>query len=615
MYAAVVVIMTLLKLVFILYNIDVYAFYGIGSWLSAMAHGFSMDLAVGGYFMALPGLLLAASPFIPVRIVDKSLKIYWYVIMSIVSVITLSDTVLYSFWGFKIDATPIFYLTSSPALAFASVEWWLVIVGLAAMALLAWGTGWLMRWICRKTPLNDMVAVRQSETPKKHRIRQIKAAGVATLLAALLFIPIRGGFTVSTMNPGYAYFSTQAPLNHAAVNPEFSLLYSLSHQNDFASAYRYFNNDDQAYALAAPLLPAAPEHIPANDSIPALATMRPDIYIVILESFSNQLFPSLGGKDIAVCLDSVANSGNSLLFTNFYANSFRTDRAIPSILSAAPALPSVSLMKQMDIAESLPNIAATLADNGYTTHYYYGGDINFTNQLAYIKSGGFNHIVSDKDFPMSQRMSKWGVNDGPLFDKVADDLFGKEAARALEPRFVVIQTSSSHEPFNVPDFQRHPEPAANAFAYADSCAGAWLNKLQASPSPRRKLVIFVPDHYGAWPKNLEFADRHRVPLIITGDALMQHGRIEKVSSQKDIAATLMGMLNLPSTQFPMSRDILSAANHGAAFFCEPDIAAYVSPDGAIATLSINTPDDGSPIAKAFLQTLSAYLTSISSPFN
>ena len=42
------------------------------------------------------------------------------------------------------------------------------------------------------------------------------------LLTAALFIPIRGGFSVSTMNLSKVYFSQDQRMNHAAINPAFS---------------------------------------------------------------------------------------------------------------------------------------------------------------------------------------------------------------------------------------------------------------------------------------------------------------------------------------------------------------------------------------------------------
>ena len=94
--------------------------------------------------------------------------------------------------------------------------------------------------------------------------------------------------------------------------------------------------------------------------------------------------PGLGGEAIAVNLDSLAREGMS--FTNFYANSFRTDRALPCILSAFPSLPSMSLLKHVEKIEHLPSMAETLKSAGYDTSYFYGGDITFANMQAYLAS-------------------------------------------------------------------------------------------------------------------------------------------------------------------------------------------------------------------------------------
>lgn len=68
--------------------------------------------------------------------------------------------------------------------------------------------------------------------------RRLKVSGILLLMTGLLFIPIRGGFTVSTMNVGKVYFSAEQRLNHAAINPAFSLMESLAKQKDFSKQYR-----------------------------------------------------------------------------------------------------------------------------------------------------------------------------------------------------------------------------------------------------------------------------------------------------------------------------------------------------------------------------------------
>ena len=92
----------------------------------------------------------------------------------------------------------------------------------------------------------------------------------------------------------------------------------------------------------------------------------------------------------------------------FYANSFRTDRGLVAILSGYPAQPTTSIMKYPRKTQNLPAIAGSLRDTGYRTKYYYGGDADFTNMRSYLMSSGFENIISDQDFPVSERLSKWG---------------------------------------------------------------------------------------------------------------------------------------------------------------------------------------------------------------
>lgn len=137
---------------------------------------------------------------------------------------------------------------------------------------------------------------------------------------------------------------------------------------------------------------------PADSLHTLFNTQRPDVLFVILESFSSRLMTALGGEpNIAVHLDSLSKEG--VLFTNFYANSFRTDRGLVAILSGYPAQPTTSIMKYPRKTQSIPAIAGSLRKAGYGTKYYYGGDADFTNMRSYLMSSGFEDIVSDQDFP------------------------------------------------------------------------------------------------------------------------------------------------------------------------------------------------------------------------
>ena len=61
------------------------------------------------------------------------------------------------------------------------------------------------------------------------------------VITALLFIPIRGSFTVAPMNTGFVYFhNTKAYANHAAINVIWNFFNSVMRGNERLFIRRIF---------------------------------------------------------------------------------------------------------------------------------------------------------------------------------------------------------------------------------------------------------------------------------------------------------------------------------------------------------------------------------------
>jgi phosphoglycerol transferase MdoB-like AlkP superfamily enzyme len=574
-----------------------------GDWWAVVRHGLSMDLCVAAYFTVIPGLLITASLITPARIVGRLLDGYMAVVSVAIAALYVLDFGLYGSWGFRLDMTPMFYIVTSPTAAMASVEWWHWLCGLLGLAAIGGGLFAAYRFTARRLQV----------TPSADKARRVWQPLVLFLLTGSLALPIRGGVSVATMNLSNVYFSSNQRLNHAAINPVFSLLYSASHQSNFDDQY-CFMDDAQAKAIIDALLGRGADLQPDSVATSLLTTSRPNIVMVVLESFSAHLLPSLGGDPVAVGLDSIARDG--ILFTNFYASSFRTDRGLAAILSSFPGPTSTSLLKYTDKFEHLPSIASQLKQAGYDAAYYYGGDANFTNMQAYLVSSGFSPIISDRDFPLAERESKWGAHDDVVFARALVDL---QKQSTNKPHFTVVQTSSSHEPFEVP--YSNPrfagKPRRNAFAFTDSCLTAFVDGLSRLPQWRNTLVVLVPDHYGCWPQEIDDApQRHHIPLVFTGGALARRGeRIDRLASQTDIGASLFAMLGLRWEGIGYSRNIFSAATPQVAVFTEPSLIGIITPTDTV----VYDPDADKPIlpnaalepaAKAFMRDLYSNLNSL-----
>ena len=604
LFAVLLVIFALQRVAFVCCNLADVGGRELADYLGALCAGQPLDVAVASYLVTVPLLLQIVAVWHAGRWMWPTERVYYALISTVIALTAVLDSVLYGYWGFRLDMTPLFYFVSSPSAAMASATTAQLIFGPVLIAAVAVGlTAALWRISALKAFAQPALTTRQRSA----------ATALLTVCGALLFVGIRGGVTVSTMNLSRAYFSEDRVLNHIAINPQFSLLYSASHQNDFGNQFQYLPAEE----AAAEFNLLTDKHFAPTDSL--LACPTPDIYLIIAESFSTHLLPIFGGEPVALRLDSLANEG--LTFTNFYANSFRTDRALPAILSGFPSQPTVSVMKYVEKAEHLPSIALSLHTKGYESRYYYGGDINFTNMLAFVKNQGFTTVVCDGDFPLEQRLSKWGVHDHVLMERVAGELSDDTSA----PRFWVIQTSSSHEPFEVPFYKSfypdEPERQlrANAFAYADSCIGTFVRRLQASPRWQRSVVVIVPDHYGAYPTITDVEQRHRIPLIIVGGALRTAPqRISTYGSQIDIAASLLAMVGVDYQAFTFSKNLFDAQAPHFAFFTEPEYMGFATDSTAViynldadrVEASRGNSSHALQQAKAYLQTIYTTLSQL-----
>lgn len=586
------IMFVLQKPLFMLFHWDIYGDAPLSEWFSVMWHGRSLDNSMAAYITAVPAVLTVATVWLRGKWWTPVFRAYFALIAFVVSAITLSDAVLYSYWGFRIDATPLFYL-ASPADAVASIPAWQTVVILLLIVLYAA----LLVW-----PLWRLSALVACWAKPR---RPILSFAVLLLLAASLFIPIRGGFTVSTMNVGKVYFSDRMALNHAAINPVFSLMSSLAKSEDFSTQYRLLD-PEEADAIFEPLRGGGPSVFPSD----SLQWVKPgaNVLLVVLESFSGAAMESLGGVPAVMPnLEKIASEG--ILFTRCYANSFRTDRGLTSILSGYPAQPTASIMKYPSKSQSLPAISKSLRSRGYDTQFLYGGDADFTNMRSYFISMGIDEIVCDKDFPLSQRLSKWGVPDGETFDT----LYGLLEEQTDEPFMKMFLTLSSHEPFDVP-MNRFEDKYLNSVAYTDSCLGAFMGRLKQLPVWDNTLVVFVADHSFRYPYNVENhdIDYHRIPMVWAGGAVLRPGVVDEYMSQIDLAATLLAQLHIPYDDFTFSKNVVDPAREHFAYYTFPDGFGYVDREGAAvydcASQSILvTQNDSSAVrlnrGKAYLQKL------------
>ncbi|WP_046145086.1 LTA synthase family protein [Parabacteroides goldsteinii] len=555
-------VLAIQKPVFMLYHHALANGCSLTDYLKVITHGLLLDCTVSGYLTVIPLLSVLISIWLPGRFYQKFLKSYFLIMGIVVAAIFAVDVALYGYWGFRLDATLFFYL-QSPADAMASVPVGTFLLQFALFGIYAYGIFWLFkRFIVPLFPA----------TPAYNRLG---GTIIVLLLAGILFIPIRGGVTTSTANVGMVYFSKNQFLNHSAINPAFSLLASLSKQQDFAAQFNFFPEEERKERYAALTLPD--DSLTNNtEKVNLLTTDRPNILIILMESFTANAIEAVGGEaGITPNLNRLSKEG--ITFTNIYANSFRTDRGIVAVLNGYLAQPTTSIMKYPAKSQTLPSIAKSLGEQGYVADMLYGGDINFTNMQSYFFSSGYSQITADRDFPLSSRLSKWGANDDITFTHLYESIKDRDEKT---PWLSTFLTLSSHEPFEVP-FHHLDDPYLNSVAFTDSCIGSFVDKLKELPTWKSTLIVLVSDHGFRYPSTLTDYEprRFHIPMIWLGGAVKEPMVIDTYANQTDLAATLLCQLNLPHDSFIFSRDILDPGSPKYAFYTFPNGFGFIDSTG------------------------------------
>lgn len=602
------------KPLFMLYNHVLCADCSWVDYLRVIGHGLVLDASISGYLTIFPILCALVSVWLPGRYLSFALKGYFTIVAFLISFLFVLDEGLYAFWGFRLDTTAFFYM-QSPKDSIASVPGWTFL--LQSVTFLTYG--FVMQWFFRKWIVPVL--------PPTHLKRRMPCAIALVLLGGLLFIPIRGSVTTSTANVGMVYFSDRQFLNHAAINPCFSLLASISKQQDFSDQYDFFPEEKRKelfMALTTPDLSIKPDTalsgkdspFGTKDSLPLgrteglLRTQRPNILLILLESFTANAIEAVGGEPgVTPYLNQLGKEG--IVFMNCYANSFRTDRGLVAVLDGYPAQPTTSIMKYPAKSQTLPSLAKSLDAEGYTSDMLYGGDINFTNMQSYFYSTGYSKITSDRNFPIQTRLNKWGANDDVTFKYLYTELVKRKTET---PWFTTFLTLSSHEPFKVP-YQRLAHPFLNSVAFTDSCLGDFIGRLKATPLWANTLIILVADHGFRYPDNLEEFEprRFHIPMIWAGGALKGPRTIDTYMNQTDLAATLLNQLGIQHHQFSFSKDIMDGRYPQYAFYTFPNGFGFIDTTGASVydctgeKILYQTPDTHSSErldkGKALLQTL------------
>ncbi len=535
LYCLLLVIFAVGRVGFMLYNRHLGDF-GVIDVLDVLRTGlFAHDFMFVALLLAVPWLAALLSLRWPgLRL--RALLIPYYILLGlVVGIVILADAVMYEFWQFKLNFV-VFSYAASPEGTTNSVSTWFLVSRLL-------------------TALSIILAVAVPAilvTPKRLSLTGGARLWYRNLSIIWVFLLLMNVFY---MRVGDAYYSSRLFLNHSAVNPVLGFFSSVPWSGQ--ERYGYLDEQEQNDYFQG-LYPEETEDL--ADTL--LNTPRPNILLVFMESFGGKFVQELGGvPDVAPNLSRLIPQG--IFWTNYYSNSFRTDRGTVSAYSGWVSYPQTSLMREAPLHAALSSLPATLEESGYETSYLYPGPMTNMGKRDYLANMHFRNLLDHTTFRPEEITSSWGADDSTSAMKTYHLIAEKDT---LSPWFMVWQTISSHEPWHVP-YSRLDDPVLNAFAYTDHCVGQLIDSLQTLPQWHNMLVILIPDHGYLYHQSFQDPEFFHSPMLWLGGAVKHPRRMDVLMNQSDLSATLLAQLGLSHRQFPWSRNVLSRSYVNPFVYC------------------------------------------------
>jgi len=260
-------------------------------------------------------------------------------------------------------------------------------------------------------------------------------------------------------------------------------------------------------------------------------------------------------------LDELA--GKSLYWENFLASQGRTFASLPSILGSLP----FGDKGFNDLGARMPKhltLLSILKRNGYRTRFYCGNGLDFDNQRAFLERQNIDVMIGVDDYDSSYYRppgAYWGYADTEVLRKA----LATERGDPRTPYVDYVQTVSMHTPYTVPGQQeylrlfeermvqlgfteatkekyRQYRNIYSTILYTDAALRYYFAEQAKLATYPNTIFLITGDHRLPEIPMSTKIDRYHVPLIIYSPLLKRTAQIKSISSQLDLAPTLLAFL-------------------------------------------------------------------------
>ncbi|MGZ4059315.1 MAG: LTA synthase family protein [Bacteroidia bacterium] len=438
---------------------------------------------------------------------------------------------------------------------FLKEYWYMFFIWIALSVLLA--------YLYKKTEKNISL-----EWNLKQYLRQ---SLVLIIFLGISIIGYRGGFQlkpVSSVDAGEYTSVKNIPL---VVSTPFTILKTLDLQA--IEPVIYYTDENELRKIYNPM------HLGKKGSFKKL-----NVFIIALESFSKEYVGALNGRPTGYTpfLDSLI--GQSLTFTNAYANGKTSITGIPSIVASIPTWMNEPYISSQYGSNQINSLASLLRQQGYYTAFFHGGTNGTMGFNAFAGLAGYNNYFGRTEYNNEKDYDgNWGIWDEEFFQYTAKTISTKK-----EPFFVTLFTLTSHHPYPVPEkykgkFKEGPLPIEHSIGYTDYALRKFFETAKKMPWFNNTLFVLSADHTGisSDPFYTTKIGNGTIPIIY----YLPNSNLKKLDStitqQIDIMPSVLDYLNYPSNYFAFGNSVFDSLGPHNAMIYNAGLYQFLEKDYAL----------------------------------
>jgi len=536
----------------------------------AYINAVSLDVATASILIVIPWVLLNINTLFKSTIIKVILFIYTFGVIIFSTFIYIAELGIYNEWEEK-PTFKIFNYLKHPDEAIVSNPIILtIILTIILVSVLA-----LFYTLTKK-----LFATYDVKAKRNYKVVIFSLF----VLPIIIFLGARGGWAEIPISQSTVYFSKHKVYNDIAISTVYNFIHSITENQSIINGenpYKITLDDEKREKILAEFM-ATPKGC-ERESI--LTTDRPNIVLVIWESLSGDFIKN--DKYRAVIPNIMKMSKKGILFTQTYASSTLSHEGLPSIFSGWPAIAGTYVTNLPSKFYKMPFLTQKLKANGYETAFYFGGQLRYGNLTSYMYGNGFDTIEEHSDIEMdSSKAGVLGYHDGYMLEYLKD-----KSSQMKEPFFSSLFTVSSHSPYDQPmedviEWGDGDKGYLNSVYYTDKSIGEFIKNAKRESWYKNTLFIFVADHSHHTPLAWSRADKrwHHIPMLFYGEVIKKEYRgkdIDKIISQRDIAATLLSQLNISHSEFEWSRDIFCKEYKENAYIMNKNGFGLITNEGSL----------------------------------